>query len=111
MQKLNRISCFCLSVFYIDDRLFVNPYFARAEGDYMYAELIDRFDPNLQLNPPNFSVILHSAGMVLVAYHLSEFASTSLLGRMKIYTRVYSLICVLGKYSLDNFCGISLFEH
>ncbi len=93
-----------MSVFYIDDRLFVNPYFARAAGDYMYAELIDRFDPNL-------SVILYSAGMVLVAYHLSEFASTSLLGRMKIYTRVYSLICVLGKYSLDIFCGISLFEH
>lgn len=70
-------------------------YFSRVAGNYSYSELIDVLDPKLQLNPPNLSVILFSASIILAVYLLSSFDN--------ILSAGWKLLGVIGKYSMDIF--------
>ena len=80
-------------------------YLARVAGDYAYRGYIDVIDYKLQMNPPNLSVICYSVGCILLFYILVEA-----FGNLKIVKKFFSCIQIIGKYSLDIFCGIFLFN-
>lgn len=73
-------------------------YFARVAGNMSYSELIDVLDPNLQMNPPNLSVIIYSFGVIFLVYNLSFFVEKN-----KYLVLPFKLFAVLGRYSLDIF--------
>lgn len=76
-------------------------YWARAfEQNYFYHEGIDRFFPSLQLNPPNVSMLLYSAGVIVTAYAVSRITEE---WEGKGILRINSGLETLGKYSLDIF--------
>jgi len=78
-------------------------YWARIAGDTAYTAPLDRLAPKLQMNPPNLSIILYSAGCFLLFYWIF----TSLESRGEALPSIPRLILralsEAGRYSLDIF--------
>lgn len=75
-------------------------YFARVAGVFDYSGGINFFAPKLQMNPPNISVILYSAGVIWTAYLFFEMFNKGELRYGKILGQPFA---ILGKYSMDIF--------
>jgi hypothetical protein len=73
-------------------------YSARVAGYMEYAGFIDAIDSKLQMNPPNISVILYSAAVVLTVYILVTLAIRNGCEPIALKT-----LCFLGRHSLDIF--------
>lgn len=69
------------------------------EENYSYSEGIDALMPNLQLNPPNISVLMFSLGVFCILASFFWYLENCNSGLVKIMD-VFSLI---GMYSLDVF--------
>lgn len=75
-------------------------YWARLAGVYDYSGGINFLAPNLQMNPPNISIILYSLGVIAVAYLCFEICNSSERNLLRMVGGFFS---ILGKYSMDIF--------
>ncbi len=63
---------------------------------------IDRFVPKFLLNPPNLSIIVYSAGIIMISYFVFEMWNMSKKSFLLLAV-LSSVFEYLGKYSLDIF--------
>lgn len=75
-------------------------YFAKVAGVYDYSGGINFLAPKLQMNPPNISIILYSAGVIGTAYLFFNMCNKSKTWYGKMLGQPFAL---LGKYSVDIF--------
>lgn len=70
---------------------------------------IDRLVPNLQMNPPNLSICLYTAGVMMVGRLLFEFLDS--IKEYKAIGLFLNILSGLGKYSLDIFLWHELIKY
>lgn len=69
-------------------------YWARLGGNFAYAEGLNSFTPNLQLNPPNVPIIIYSIGCFVLMWYFFKNNRNGIL---------WEGLSLIGQYSLDIF--------
>ncbi|AOZ93316.1 acyltransferase family protein [Paenibacillus crassostreae] len=78
-------------------------YWARVAGNFNYAEGIDSLVPKLQMNPPNLSIIIYSAGCFFLFYWCFKKVEIH-QDRIPVFVLYpFKALTLMGKYSLDIF--------